>query len=88
MLVRKRKDRILTLRLSDEDYQALQQASLRDGARSLSDFARESLFRATTVGPRDDLKLRIEEFEMGIGSLHNAVARLQALVDQKRAIAE
>jgi hypothetical protein len=81
MLVLKPKNRILTLRLSTDDYQALRQASLRDGARSLSDYARDSLFRAFRTEPAAyEMKSRMTEFEDAIDSLKDAVRQLQMRV--------
>jgi len=80
MLVFKRKNRILTLRITDEDYLALRQASLQDGARSLSDYARDSLLRISRTPPHrrvNDLEMKIERFQVEMQSLGHAVRRLQ-----------
>ena len=43
MKVLKRKDRTLSLRITDEQYQSLCEATLNHGARSVSDYARDTL---------------------------------------------
>jgi hypothetical protein len=89
MIVLKRKNRILTLRISDDDYQVLQEASLRDGARSLSDYARDSLFRetgVTTAAVASDLKNKMEQVAAQIDSLHRALGRLQAQISAGESI--
>jgi hypothetical protein len=45
MILLKRKTRILSIRLSEEEYASLLEASLHHGARSVSDYARDTLFR-------------------------------------------
>ena len=44
MPVQKRKSRIVTFRISGEEYDALEQACAACGARSVSEFARAALF--------------------------------------------
>ncbi len=83
MVVLKRKNRVLTLRISDDDYQVLQQASVRDGARSLSDYARDSLFResrADAASAASDLRIKMEEFAVEIDSLSHALRHLRAQI--------
>ena len=87
MIVLKPKNRILTLRLSEDDYHVLRQASVRDGARCLSDYARDSLFHTARVPPAvvHDLKARMTEFEVEMELLSDAVRRLQSQVCQEKA---
>ncbi|HYW45011.1 MAG TPA: hypothetical protein VE959_19270 [Bryobacteraceae bacterium] len=91
MLVFKRKNRILTLRITDEDYLVLRQASLQDGARSLSDYARDSLLRTSRATPParvNDLELKIEQFQVEMQSLGHAVRRLQENLGQAQTALE
>ncbi len=85
MVVLKRKNRVLTLRLSDEDYRVLQQASLKDGARSLSDYARDSLFRESRrhIPVPGELQSRMDEFALELNSLNHALRQLHALIQDK-----
>jgi len=89
-MILKPKNRILTLRLSEEDYYVLREASARDGARSLSDYARDSLFRTarTPSGVVHDLRVRMAEFEAEMVSLSERVRRLQTQLYQEKAAAE
>ena len=46
MGVLKRRTRLISFRLSDEEYQALLQITAAQGARSISDFSRTVVFQA------------------------------------------
>jgi len=85
MMVFKPKNRILTLRLSEEDYHVLREASARDGARSLSDYARDTLFR-TARSPTGvhDLTCRLAVCEAGMMSLTAIVRQLEERVSEER----
>ena len=86
MVAAKRKSKILNLRLSEEEYRALQDASLNNGARSLSDYAR-AVFRANGRGwadAVDDLNLMINRFEAEIDTLHTFVTRLQLRAEKAK----
>ncbi len=83
MAVLKPKNRILTLRVSEADYQILQEASLKEGARSLSDYARDSLFRTVPCERKT-----LDEFSVEIRSLNHSLRDLRALLAQKDGNAE
>lgn len=83
MTLLKRKNRMLTLRVSDADYQVLQEASLRNGARSISEYARASLFRESEgadVTVSGELKTRIEECAVELDSLNHALRHLRSQI--------
>lgn len=76
---------MLTLRLSEEEYQLLREASLSGGARSVSDYARDSLFRAasnTRAPGADTLKCRLDQAETEIRSLQRDLQNLQLTAGQ------
>ncbi len=84
MIVMKRKNRVLTLRLSDEDYEVLRQASVEHGARSLSDYARDSLFhRWRRTVPSEELNTRMDQFAVELHSLNYTLRRLHALIEHR-----
>lgn len=65
---------MVSLRLSEEEYQFLLKASLSNGARSISDYARDALFRVppgSSVPVVDKLKSRMDKFETELQSLHH-----------------
>jgi uncharacterized protein (DUF1778 family) len=81
MRVFKPKTRMLTIRLSEQDYQLIREASLASGARSVSDYARDSLFRTAAAGNSvlavDELQDRMEQAESEIRSLQRVLQTLR-----------
>ncbi len=84
MNVFKRKNRMISFRVSEEEFNALQRSSISHGSRSVSDFARDSLFRLledrsgqTTA---DALGTRIDELASEFRSLTRDVESLRNLV--------
>jgi hypothetical protein len=77
----KRKTRMLSIRLSDEEYRMLLNASLGKGSRSVSEYARNSIFRAVQSSPAnaESLKARMEEFESDLHSISRSLQRLQQI---------
>jgi hypothetical protein len=74
-----RRDRLLSFRLSEKEYETLRQMSLAQGARSLSDFARTALRNAVIKpGSADSLSST---------TLHGAMSELsRGMVELSRAI--
>lgn len=77
---------MLSLRLSEEEYQLLLKASVANGSRSVSDYARDSIFRLSPAPPdlppgAEILKTRMDEFETELQSLHRDLRRLQQLAE-------
>ena len=84
MVVLKRKTRMVSFRLSEEQYEALVHASFSTGARSVSDYARDTLFdcldiqnRGTAAGA---LESRVERIALDVESLTRNMRQLQAAV--------
>lgn len=76
---------MLAIRLSEEQYQLLRQASLASGARSLSDYARDFLFPASPdngVCAVTALKQRLELAETEIRFLRRDLQNLRIVADQ------
>jgi hypothetical protein len=74
MVVFKRKTRILSLRISEEEYDRLRQNSLTQGSRSVSDYARDTLFNFSSGEPASpsnglERKMRKLNSEMQVLSL-------------------
>ncbi len=66
MPVLKRRSRMVSFRLSEQEYEAMMAGCINEGARSLSDFARSAACERA-MGARDPaiqtLKDRVEEME-------------------------
>ena len=72
MAVSKPRNRILIFRLTQDEYDALQSASAGNGARSLSEFARDRLLGALARSPIDQQ----------ISELRTSVARITQLLEK------
>lgn len=82
MSVFKCKTRMISFRLSEEQFSSLHDAALHQGARSVSDYAREALFRQLGLGPpgANGLEDRIHQLSFELDSLNRIVERLQTAV--------
>jgi len=72
MAVLKRRSRIVSFRLSPEEYEAMKERCIMEGARSISDFARASACRSLTTR---------ESFQKGLVS-EATIHLLRARVDE------
>jgi hypothetical protein len=79
MIVFKRKNRTISLRLSEEEYQVLHRACIKHGARSISDYARGALFNGFNHG----LEARVERLVTDFEELTRDVQTLRSLVVQR-----
>jgi predicted DNA-binding protein len=83
MVVFKRKTRMLSLRLSEEEYERLRQKSLAQGSRSVSDYARETLFRFSGGEPTSSsngLERRMRKLDSEMQVLSRELERLRHFV--------
>jgi hypothetical protein len=72
MPVLKRRSRIVSFRLSDEEYEAIMAGCVSQGSRSLSEFARSVAFERATEGKDlliQRLRDRVEELDRMIRNL-------------------
>lgn len=88
----KSRNRLVSFRLSPEEYDALKQVCIAAGARSISDFARESVLHGieTRRGARaflgDDLatlSFRLEELDGALKNLSGLIARVLGSREEK-----
>ena len=83
MSVIKRKTRMISFRLSDEEYAHLTNLCETQGARSLSDLARAAMQSLITNGPANgtaDIEERISHLDGRVKVLDRAVERLSQVV--------
>ena len=81
MKVLKRRTKLVSFRLSDEEYERVQDACIAEGARSISEFARAALQRTTVAGK--NLVLRHESaFEPGTQELIDTMRELTRQLGQ------
>jgi hypothetical protein len=85
----KRRSRMVSFRLSEEEYEGLKHICMTVGARSLSDIARDAVQRLLGNGTEskngEDAKLRLLYERMD--ALDHEVKRLAALVDHDDGVA-
>ena len=86
MPLTKRKTRTISLRLSDEDYEALKGVYAAHGARSISEFARLAMHRVLSCPPGDSvtLEMKIQELD-GKVTLLVDLARIEQLLESEAA---
>ena len=74
MFVFKRKTRMVSFRLSEEEYQFLRAVSESKGARSVSDYARDTLFR---ISPPAEIQARVDKLAGDLETLNREVQSLR-----------
>lgn len=74
----KRRSRMISVRLSEEEYTALRQLCLLTGARSVSDLTRDAMRSVLKrVNSEDSTGSNLEEFRTGIKNLEKKVEQLE-----------
>lgn len=77
----------MSFRLSEDEYENLRQASLAEGARSVSDYARVALCRLVS-SPREvqgnGIEAKVLQLDEHMQALQDELRRLQATVGQTR----
>jgi len=77
MSVFKPRSRMISIRLSDEEYVGLKHLCTVSGARSVSDLAREAMRVLLNGTSRDDLlSARMEEFRVQMRSIDRKIDQL------------
>ena len=83
MTVFKRRDRLVVFRLTQDEYQRLEEACSSNGPRSLSDFTRAQLLNAAgTGGPAGRIEHRLSTMEKKLSGLQSAVRQIARLLKQ------
>ena len=79
MVIFKRKTRMVTFRLSEEEYQFLRTVSESKGARSISDYARDTLFRTSQAARRQpaEVQARLDKLAGDLEALNREVQSLR-----------
>jgi len=87
MSVLKRRTKLVSFRLSDEEYERLQGACVAEGARSISDFARAALQR-TVTGQNPLAELPAESVGSGTRELIDTMRELNRQLSQLVSLAQ
>jgi hypothetical protein len=80
VVVFKRKSRMISFRLSEEEYQYLRTVSESKGARSVSDYARDTLFRISQAARRPpvEIQAKVDKLATMLDTLNREVQSLRA----------
>ncbi len=80
------RSRMVSVRLSEEEFLGLRRVCSVSGARSISEVAREAMRAVLSAANRDDLLGRhLDEFRAEIKSLEKKVEQLEAKIATSRA---
>jgi hypothetical protein len=85
MAVLKPKTRIVSFRLSEEEYECLRQKSLAQGTHSTSDCARAAvllLLADRTAAPADEFEVKIAQLDEKMRQVERELQRLARAVQQ------
>jgi hypothetical protein len=91
MAVLRKRNKLVSFRLSEQEYEALQNISVSEGARSISDFARAALCEVLVSGKTTSAVARLEgdntvhqvleRLTLTMGELNQVMNRLSTLVE-------
>jgi hypothetical protein len=76
MDILKRRTKLVSFRLSDEEYERVQGACIAEGARSISEFARAALQRTATTAAKNHLPQNGNSVELGTQELIDTMREL------------
>jgi hypothetical protein len=82
----RRRDKMISIRLSDDEFVKVREACRVTGARSISDLARDAMRRLVAGAPiqgevgEDGLSARVEDLDQKLSHLQEQVSRLALLV--------
>ena len=81
MKLPKKRERVLSIRISDEEFRSLHALYLTTGARSVSDLAREALAKLVDgAGTNGQLLASVSELQERMQNLQGEVTRLASKV--------
>lgn len=86
MTLMRRRDKMISIRLSDDEFVRVREACRVTGARSVSDLARDAMRRLVAGAPvpheagGDGLCARVEDLDQKVNHLQEQVSRLALLV--------
>ena len=82
MAILKRRSRMISFRLSEDEYASLRSLCENEGARSVSDLARDAVHRLIDKDSQADVVLTLRELQGRMDSLDLQVQKLSMAVDQ------
>ena len=82
MAIMKRRNRMISFRLSEDEYTSLRSLCENEGARSVSDLARDAVHRLIVKDTQPDVELTLREMQGRLDSLDLQVQRLSVAAGQ------
>jgi len=86
MSVLKRRSRMISFRVSEDEYSDLKNLCVNHGARSVSDMARDAVHRLITThaGPNNRLEIVVQALQSRIEILDTEVKRLGMVLNTQK----
>lgn len=86
MTVFKPRSRMISIRLSDEEYSGLKRLCIAKGARSVSDLARTAMSELLTEGLEVRIGTRVDEVRLQISALDRKVDEICARLSPSKTL--
>lgn len=81
MTILRRRSRMISFRLSEDEYANLRSLCEEAGARSVSDIARDAVHRLIRMNAQSHVEVALRTLEDRVDSLDSQVRRLEIAVD-------
>ena len=78
--------RLVNFRLSEDEYQTLKDAAFRQGARSISDFARAAILTSVAHPNRETGSVDLEGLDRKVSEIQGTVERISGYLQRSQSI--
>jgi hypothetical protein len=85
LAILKRRSRMISFRLSEDEYSSLRSLCENEGARSVSDLARDAVHRLILKDSQAEVESTLRELQWRLDTLDLQVQRLSVAADQASA---
>jgi hypothetical protein len=77
--------RLVNFRLSEDEYQTLKEAAIRQGARSISDFARGAILNSVTNPRSENGHVDLTGLDRKMSEIQGTVEKISGLLNRSQA---
>lgn len=77
--------RLVNFRLSEDEYQTLKEAAIRQGARSISDFARAAILNSVSNPRSENGQMDLSTLDRKVTDIQGAVERISSILSRHQA---
>ena len=81
MAIMRRRSRMISFRLSEDEYTSLRTLCEEEGARSVSDIARDAVHRLIRKNAQSHMETTLQSLEGRVNALDSQIRRLEIAVD-------